>query len=337
MTQIPIVEVTADRMAPGELSRLFHRGAIAVVLVGDPRVRRAWEALVLDATKPGVAEDLPWNASLLEIARNHRAATDVSDRLGDVVEFCPGAISYIGRKLQLSRDPTTGELSCQPATFSRRGITYNPDPSVFPLCWEIVAHIVGSLGSVGDSTAPVYRVAVERLKYEHDLADIVRLCELMGSNFADRWTRIGRALDAYRRAARGPLKSKYLGNIFAFLCLAPSLRQHLLRLNATLARSDWVWRTNGETIIGAPHHDSGRYLFGLCGARSNIVTEAHDGHEWHELCVTPDRLVILPGGLAWRKWGIRPTLHRVLHTTRASQSQAYDNITLLLGVQRLPL
>jgi hypothetical protein len=328
MTRIPIVEVTADRMVPGELCRLFHRGAIAVVLVGDPRVRRAWEALVLDATEPGVAEDLPWNASLVEIARNHRAATGVSDRLGDVVEFFPGAIGYIGRKLELSRDPTTGELSCQPATFSRRGITSNPDPSVFPLCWEIVADV---MGSVGDSTAHVYRVAVERLKYEHDLADIVRLCELMGSNFADRWTRIGMTLDTYRRAARGPLKSKYLSNIFAFLCLAPSLRQRLLRLNAMVARSDRVWRTNGETIIGAPHYDSGRYFSGLSGARSNIVTEAYDGHEWHELRVAPDRLVILPGGLAWRKWGIRPTLHRVLHTTWASQSQAHNNITFLLG------
>jgi hypothetical protein len=271
---------------------------------------------------------LPWNASLLEIARNHRAGTDVRDRLGDVVEFAPGAIGYIGRKLELSQDPTTGELSCQPATFSRRGITSNPDLSVFPLCWEIISDV---MGSAGDGTAHVYRVAVQRLKYEHDLTDIVRLCELMGSNFTDRWTRIGRALDIYRRAARGPLKSKYLSNIFAFLCLAPSLRQHLLRLNAMVARSDRVWRTNGETIIGEPHYDDTRYFSGLCGARDNIVTETYDGHVWHELRVAPDRLVILPGWPAWRKWGIRPTLHRVLHTTRVSQSQAHTNITLLLG------
>lgn len=112
--QTSIVEVTADRLAPGKLYRLFHRGAIAVVLVDDPRVRRAWEALVLEATGPGVAEDLPWNASLLEIARHHQAGTDVSDRLGDVVEFFPDTIGYIGRKLELSRDPTTGELSCRP-------------------------------------------------------------------------------------------------------------------------------------------------------------------------------------------------------------------------------
>ena len=187
------------------------------------------------------------------------------------------------------------------------------------------------MGSVGDGTANVYRVAVQRLKYEHDLADIICLCELMGSNFADRWTRIGRALDTYRRAARGPLKSKYLSNIFALLCLAPPLRQQLLRLNAMVARSDRVWRTNGETIIGEPHYDSSRYFSGLCGARGNIVTEAYDGHVWHELRIAPDRLVILPGGPAWHKWGIRPTLHRVLHTTRASQSQAHANITLLLG------
>jgi hypothetical protein len=219
-------------------------------------------------------------------------------------------------------------LSCQPATFSRRGITSNPDLSVFPLCWEIVADV---MGSIGDGTAHVDRVEVQRLKYEHDLADIVRLCELTGSNFADRWTRIGRALDTYRRAARGPLKSKYLSNIFAFLCLSPPLRQHLLRLNAMVARSDRVWRTNGETVIGEPHYDSSRYFSGLCGARDNIVTEAYDGHVWHELRVAPDRLVILPGGSAWRKWGIQPTLHRVLHTTRESQSQAHANITLLLG------
>jgi hypothetical protein len=326
--ETPIVEVTADSLGPGELFRLFHQGAIAAVLVGDPRVRRVWEALVLDATGPGVAEDLPWNAPLLEIARNHQAGTDASNTLGDVIEFFPGAIGYIGRKLELSRDPTTGELSCQPATFSQRGIASNPDLSVLPLCWEIIADV---MGSAGDGTAHAYRVAVQRLKYEHDLADIARLCELMGSNFADRWTRIGRALDTYRRAARGPLKSKVLSNTFAFLCLAPALRQHLLRLNAMVARSDRVWRTNGETIIGEPHYDSSRYFSGLCGARSNIVTEAYDGHEWHDLRVAPDRLVILPGWPAWRKWGIRPTLHRVLHTTRASQSQAHANITLLLG------
>jgi hypothetical protein len=325
--ETPIVEVTADKLGPSELCRLFHQGAIAVVLVGDPRVRRVWEALVLHATRPGIAEDLPWNASLVEIARNHRAGTDVGGRLGDVVEFFPGAIGYIGRKLELSRHPTTGELSCQPATFSRRGITSDPDLSVFSLCWEIIADL---MKSAGDGTAPVYRVAVQRLKYEHDLTDIVRLCELMESNFAGRWTRIGRALDTYRRAARGPLKSKYLCNIFAFLCLAPALRQYLLRLNAMVARSDRVWRTNGETIIGEPHYDA-RYFSCLCGARENIVTEAYDGHVWHELRVAPDRLVILPGSSAWRKWGIRPTLHRVLHTTQTSQPQAHANVTLLLG------
>ena len=270
---------------------------------------------------------MPWNAPLLEIARNHRAGTDVWNRLGDVVEFFPGAIGYIGRKLELSRDPTTGELSCQPATFSRRGITSDPDLGVFSLCWEIIADV---MGSAGDGTAHVYRVAVQRLKYEHDLTDIVRICELMGSNFADQWTRIGRALDTYRRAARGPFKSKYLSNIFAFLCLVPLLRRYLLRLNTMVARSDRVWQTNGETIIGQPHYDR-RYFSGFCGLRDNIVTEAYDGHVWHELRVAPDRLVILPGLYAWRKWGIRPTLHRVLHTTQASQSQAYANITLLLG------
>ena len=82
--ETPIIELTPDRLGPGELCRLFRQGAIAVVLVGDPRVRRVWEALVLDATRPGFAEDLPWNASLLEIARNHRAGTDVGDRLGSV-------------------------------------------------------------------------------------------------------------------------------------------------------------------------------------------------------------------------------------------------------------
>jgi hypothetical protein len=98
-----------------------------------------------------------------------------------------------------------------------------------------------------------------------------------------------------------------------------------------VARSDRVWWTNGETIIGEPHYDSSRYFTGLCGARGNIVTEAYDSHEWHELPVTPDRLVILPGRPAWRKWGIRPTLHRVLHTTQAPQSQVHADITFLLG------
>src|SRR5262249_56703539 len=102
--ETPIIELTPDRLGRGELWRLFHQGAIAVVLVGDPRVRRVWEALVLDATRPDVAADLPLHASLPEIAGNHRAGTDVSGPLGDVVELFPGATGYLGQTLDPSRD-----------------------------------------------------------------------------------------------------------------------------------------------------------------------------------------------------------------------------------------
>jgi hypothetical protein len=324
----PIAYVTPDQLVPGELTRYFREGVIAVVLINDARVLQAWETLVPHCPDVEASEILPWNASLLDIARHHQAGTRISGHLGDVIHFTPGQIAYIARKIELCRDLTTGDLCCRPSMFLEQNTAANRKAEIFSVCWEIVADVMQSSnrGPISD-----YCITVERLKYEHKLEDIGRLFDLLRDSGGE-WARIGGMLDEYRGRARGPFRSKYISHIFAFLCLIPGLRGPLEVLNAAFAYSDEICRTSGDTIIGMPHCDN-RYFSCLCGDRDNIITEAYDGRAWHQLPVSPDKLVILPGRLAWERWGIQPTLHRVLHSGDKDRSR--PNVTLLLGARVL--
>ena len=59
-------------------------------------------------------------SSLLEMPRNHRAGTDVSDRLKAMSSRVRAQSVLSDESWRHTQDPTTGELSCQPAMFSRR-------------------------------------------------------------------------------------------------------------------------------------------------------------------------------------------------------------------------
>ena len=123
-----------------------------------------------------------------------------------------------------------------------------------------------------------------------------------------------------------------LRGFFALACLTPGFNTIAQRLNERL-RS--VGKKNqlppGARVLARPHADE-RFVTCLASSRGAIHTELFDGGRWIELPMTTDSLVILPGRCLAKRFGIRPTVHRVLHLAQDDHpQQPQSGITLLLG------
>jgi hypothetical protein len=325
-----IAHLEAGQLASGSLAALFREGAIAVVIKGDSRVQRAWESLLPRMAGSGDSSNelLPWEAPFVDLGRNHYAEGGLNC-IGDVVHFSPGRISYIGRKLEVSEEKANGTLSCEPPFFSQGGAMFRPDAGVIDLCWQIVADLFSAIAGPGRAV-PAHKVVIQRLKYEHAYGDIEGLYRLVESA-SGRWSQLGYRLDRYREMARGPFTLPGIADVYALLCLSPWIRSGLEKLNARFEKGDRKHAVAaGQRIIGKPHYD-GRYFSALTGERDNIRTEVFDGRRWHDVALRPDELLVLPG-LAARKLGLKPTMHRVLHVEGSGAGHG-RNITLLLGAK----
>ena len=69
----------------------------------------------------------------------------------------------------------------------------------------------------------------------------------------------------------------------------------------------------------------------------NVATEILVGNTWLRLPIDPGHFVVLPGLLAKKYLGLRPTLHRVVHVESGvdtlGDSEGTLNTTLLLGAR----
>src|SRR5690606_14087341 len=140
-------------------------------------------------------------------------------------------------------------------------------------------------------------------------------------------------MDMLREEAQGPLRHPGVSDLFAALSMAGPLRRGLERVNARFASSSRTAIPDGTLLIGKAHYD-GRYFSAMCSDRSNISTEIFDGRQWHELPMNRDHLIVLPGLDAQSAFGIRPTLHRILHRSNEAQgadAPTAENVTLLFG------
>lgn len=326
VARIDAAQLSAE--SKGFLLPIFKSGALAVILEGDLRFQQLWNGLMpyMAGAAGSPPERPPWQLPLVEIARNHVARGGL-DCTGDVIHFTPGRIAYIARKLELSSQGSDGAHFCVPSHFVQDGQRFEPDAAVLQLCRNVAADILQGLISPEDDP-PTHRVVLHRLKYEHIQDDIDHLCNLVESA-SGRWAQLGYRLDRFRETARGPFSVSLVVDVFAILCLAPWLRQALQRVNARYIATDRKRSVpDGHRLIGKPHYD-GRIFSALSGDRDTIRTELFDGRNWHEVVLKPGQFLIIPG-LSARKFGIRPTLHRVLHTGNSHECKTM-NITLLLG------
>ncbi|MEO6958873.1 MAG: hypothetical protein ABI081_02665, partial [Burkholderiaceae bacterium] len=179
-----------------------------------------------------------------------------------------------------------------------------------------------------------FQAVVHRLKYESDL-DLTDQHYAMTRSAIGRWAQVGYDIDKMREEARGPLDHKGISDICALLSLSPPVGKVFERIDNMFSRNDPRRALpEGARLIGKPHYD-GRFFSATCGERSRIITEIYDGRRWLELPIDCNHLVVVPGLDAKKAWGLKPTLHRVLHCGEPAappdSTQEAPDITLLLG------
>jgi hypothetical protein len=326
-TNALIVTETLESLAEGSISRLFDQGALAVVVDCSQILGPLWSGLLENET-----ERLPWQGTMRDMARNHHAGRDLGGHVGDMFHYTPHRISYIARKFEITRPPGSGELNVHPPFFIQNDEQFAYPPELIDTCWNLASRIMLALTPPGKSVSD-YRTAVHRLKYECDTECVQRYYALTRSAVG-RWAQLGFQVDTLREQAHGPLRHPGISDLFAMLSLAGPLRRSLARVNARFASSTRTAIPDGTLLIGKAHYD-GRYFSAMSGDRSNISTEVFDGKRWHELPMSRDSLVVVPGLHAEAEFGIKPTLHRILHRVTETGGSARDataaNVTLLFG------
>jgi hypothetical protein len=322
-----ILEMSIDELSSGSLRAAFASGAHAVVIYCGAEVKRLWAGLLEDER-----EQLPWEAPLLDIARNHHGSRHVTSTLGDLYYFQPGEHGYIARKLQLTKSED-GALQVKPDQFWQGPDSFVTPRDTLDHCCDLAARIMDALGPSASQT-PAYKVVVQRLKYQASHADFDKLADLARDGLG-RWGRVGFNVDRNRQDAAGPFRRKGWSDLFGLFMLSPWLSRLARQGNSWFVRSDPYHRSRlGDRVVEHPHHDA-RFFTGLCGARDNVRTEAFIDGAWQELPVNLDALTILPGRKAEGLFGLKPTLHRVVQTsapvTQANESARTTNVTLLIG------
>ena len=337
-----VFETSFDEVVPGLLARKFREGAALAVVECRPQMARAWQTLLLSSE-----ERLPWDTRLVDIARNHHPG-DLVGQIGDMFYFSVNRLAYIARKFELRRG-RSGDVECVPEFFVQPdGRRFSIDTETRRDCWEFADRIMASM-IANPATAPPFEVVVHRIKYERMLSDIEKICSL-SRNAVGKWAQLGCAVDEYREDARGPLARKGVCDLFALLSLLRPIRGALRHVNGKFEPSDIVNSTDERfTLIGKPHCD-GRYFSALCGDRESIRTEAWMDGRWVELPIGLDHVVVLPGLLAEKHFGIRPVMHRILHSSAGVEprldaptsrregptgrsEEPVNNVTLLFGAK----
>jgi hypothetical protein len=301
-----VATIDETDMSPGALARLFRAGHSAVVVHCREVVGQMWSDLL---EHPG--EQLPWEASLVDLARNCHGGGDITMALGDVFYFQPGHHGYIARKIEIEQ-AADGALQPVPRSFVQKGECFVIPPATIDRCWDLGRRLLRSLTPIG-SPPPDARITVQRLKYQPSIGDYDALFSAT-ANALGRWGRLGARIDRQRADARGPLRSKRLSDIYAMTSLIPGLKRGVRTINAASARRDRISEVQHDhRVIEGPHFDH-RYFSALCGQRSNMVTQMFVNGAWTDLPIGMDHLVVIPGELAARNLGLPRVLHRVVHT-----------------------
>lgn len=320
-----ILELGIEDLRQGVLAAGFAAGAVAAVVRWDARLPALWAGLVEDRR-----ERLPWEAPLIDIARNHYGSSDITASLGDLYYFQPGQHGYIARKMELQRSPGTVHCTPRPTCFAQGEEHYATDQATLDACCDIADLLLLAL-TPADRTVPAVRISLQRLKYQHRTADFGDLARLT-VNSLGRWGRVGAAIDRHRAA--GALDGKGASDLLGMAMLVPGVSRVARSINTAIVRSRPQARLKeGDMVVERAHLDE-RHFTALAGRRETIRTEVFADGAWRELPIGLNALTVFPGNLAARSLGLKPTLHRVLYAGNAAPGPVdprAGNVTLLIG------
>jgi hypothetical protein len=323
-----IAELALQELESGSLARLFAAGHAAVLVHCPEIIAALWRGLLEDR-----AEQMPWEAPLVDIARNYHGSGDITASLGDLFYFQPGRHGYIARKMALRRVEDEDHVIARPGWFAQGTQRYTPDPALLDQCWSIGTRLMTALAPAG--TLPVdFEVVVQRLKYQESGGDFDRL-DSLARNSLGRWGRAGCALDDRRWQAAGMLSPRGLSDLYGMLAPIPGLGRMAQGINRMLQRRDHSRDlAPGQRLIEGAHFDH-RYFSALCGQREHMLTQIFVDGQWVDLPIDRTMLAVFPGSMAMRSYGLRHVMHRVLHVEREANGQSpnprTDNVTLLIG------
>ncbi|KKW93658.1 2OG-Fe(II) oxygenase family protein [Sphingobium chungbukense] len=323
-----IAELALQDLEPGSLARLFGAGHAAVLVRCPEVIAELWHGLFEQS-----AEQMPWEASLVDIARNYHGSGDITASLGDLFYFQPGRHGYIARKMALSRDGGTDHVTARPAYFVQGNRRYATQQAVLDQCWAVGSRLMAALAPPG--TPPLdFRIVVQRLKYQESMGDFDRLGAL-ARNSLGRWGRAGCALDERRWEAAGMLSGRGASDLYGIMACVPGVGRIVAAINRWLLRGDRRHDlAPGQRLIEGAHVDY-RYFSALCGQRHHMLTQIFMNGQWVDLPIDRRTLAVFPGSMASHAYGVPQVLHRVLHVERADASAPgnprTDNVTLLIG------
>lgn len=326
-----IGEMALADLVPGALAARFAAGEAVVLVQCAELIAALWHGLLEDT-----AEQLPWQAPLIDIARNHYGSGDITVSLGDLFYFQPGQHGYIARKIALRRSGDGDALVAEPDSFVQGATRFATRDDVLDLCWTVGERLMTAVAPDGNAPGD-YSIAVQRLKYQQTRQDFDQLGQL-ARNSLGRWGRAGFALDERRIEAAGPLRRKGVSDLYGLTVQVPILRGAARLANGLFSRRDVRGQIDADQrLIEGAHYDY-RYFSALCGCRSGLVTQIFVQKAWHDLPIGMDTLVVMPGSIAASRFGLPQILHRVVHVEKDGADAEPDagdprtgNVTLLIG------
>ena len=318
------LEIAAEELQHGMLAAGFANGAAVIRVHCEGLIRKLWSQLLEDPD-----EQLPWEAPLIDIARNHYGNSDITASLGDLFYFQPGHHGYIARKVEIDRTPE-GRPVPTPGRFVQGKDSYRIADATMNECCRLADQLMEALTPPGQQYNE-RRVTVQRLKYQERFEDFEVLAA-MSQNSLARWGRLGFQLDRHRGRLDGPFTHKGVSDMMGAIMMLPGLGKLPGWVNRSLSPKQS--RTSNARVIERAHCDE-RYFTALCGTRENVRTEIQVGKQWIELPVGLASFAVFPGNLAQRAFGLKPTMHRVVHTGETRSASAINrrtsNVTLLIG------
>ncbi|MBT3586214.1 MAG: hypothetical protein HN509_15005 [Halobacteriovoraceae bacterium] len=329
-----IAEIEHGKLAPGEILKKFEDGALAVRVLGNPKVQELWDRIIHNRPNcTDVAESSGWKDffknGIFTFARNHyKKSTD----FGDTHRFERGNFGHVARKMATYYDFKTKEMAYfPPELFNDDNEEARLSQETLKLAWDLAMEINQSSKLENDHDPSQYTVAVEFLKYPdsyqqyQDVLDHV----IGGSS----WKRIGMKLDYARSLGRGPFAIRFIRDLFAWCFYLPILRTIVNKLNSFFDKRPVDQLEEDRELIGPGHFDGARHLTLLASDRDVMRTDAFDGEKWHELALSTDNFLVFPGGVYNGSPAVKPTLHRysIAKETPLVNVKS-SNITMVLAI-----
>ena len=229
-----ILSISSKELHDNELSRLFARGARAVMVRDDDRINKFVKATLewLGADEPDHASlQFPFGKNLCNLSGNHVAENGL---LGDMLRFEPGRIVHTARKFIVYGSARDQSLRTFPDQFYASNQAAAVPYVIKDLAWALMSEIFASTCIGTHSVYSSYAVQVEILTYPGSRSDIEVLGNLL-ANSCGRWSRWGYLIDGYRNNAYGIFDVKIVRDFYALGSLLPGIAIALGFFNARIA------------------------------------------------------------------------------------------------------